>query len=224
MSLGCYNFIVKCSSCGGILPAGKKTFCSWACQRQRPSARRTIACGHCGKQTTNKQFCGRSCAARVVNARNPKRKRILRKCVSCRRETYNARYCGLDDCVNPYSYEQYIARWLAGEETGSRSAQGEVSNFVRRWVRERDGNRCVRCGWCEVHPVTGLVPVQLNHIDGNFENNRPENLEMLCPNHHSLTPTFGALNKGNGRGARRARAESSFEVEHRAADVVPSMV
>ena len=32
----------------------------------------------------------------------------------------------------------------------------------------------------------------LPHIDGN---NEESNLQLLCPNCHSLTPTFGALNK-----------------------------
>ena len=32
-----------------------------------------------------------------------------------------------------------------------------------------------------------------------------ENLKILCPNCHSLTPTFGALNKGNGRELRRIK-------------------
>ena len=43
----------------------------------------------------------------------------------------------------------------------------------------------------------------MEHIDGNSENNNIENLELLCPNCHSLTPTFGALNKGKGRKNRK---------------------
>jgi predicted HNH restriction endonuclease len=39
----------------------------------------------------------------------------------------------------------------------------------------------------------------VEHIDGNYENDREKNLTLLCPNCHSLTPTFRALNRGNGR-------------------------
>lgn len=44
--------------------------------------------------------------------------------------------------------------------------------------------------------------MQIDHIDGDYKNCRPENLRILCPNCHSLTPTFGALNKGKGRKLR----------------------
>lgn len=37
--------------------------------------------------------------------------------------------------------------------------------------------------------------LQIHHIDGNHYNNEESNLQLLCPNCHSLTPTFGALNK-----------------------------
>ena len=36
---------------------------------------------------------------------------------------------------------------------------------------------------------------EIHHIDGNHYNNEESNLQLLCPNCHSLTPTFGALNK-----------------------------
>jgi len=39
--------------------------------------------------------------------------------------------------------------------------------------------KCVICGW-------DLV-VEVHHIDGNSQNNKPENLIPLCPNHHKLT-------------------------------------
>jgi len=59
------------------------------------------------------------------------------------------------------------------------------------------------CGWCEVNKVTGNVPIQLEHIDGDSKNNSLDNLKLLCPNCHSLTPTYGYLNKGNGRSERK---------------------
>ena len=61
----------------------------------------------------------------------------------------------------------------------------------------------MKCGWSERNPITKKVPIQMEHIDGNSENNSIENLELLCPNCHSLTPTFGALNKGRGRKNRK---------------------
>jgi predicted nucleic acid-binding Zn ribbon protein len=68
--------------------------------------------------------------------------------------------------------------------------------------------KCMKCGWHEVNPTTGLIPIQLEHKDGNSENHNLNNLELLCPNCHSLTPTYGALNKGNGRSKRREKRKS----------------
>jgi hypothetical protein len=44
--------------------------------------------------------------------------------------------------------------------------------------------------------------VEVEHIDGNWRNNLPENLTLLCPNCHALTPTFRGLNRGHGRPGR----------------------
>lgn len=40
------------------------------------------------------------------------------------------------------------------------------------------------------------IPLQLDHIDGNPDNNVQENLRILCPNCHAMTPTFSWKNVG----------------------------
>ena len=55
------------------------------------------------------------------------------------------------------------------------------------------------CGWGEKNPVTNLIPLEIHHKDGNYLNNTKENLQVLCPNCHSLTPNFKALNKSSER-------------------------
>lgn len=154
------------------------------------------------KDKRNGKFCGRSCAAKFNNRAVPKRKRS---------QYYNCKLCGANksansseycrDCYHTEQYEQYIARWLAGEESGVSGKEG-TSSRIRRWLMEQAGGVCERCGWSEVNPSTGKVPVQINHINGRWDDNRPENLEIICPNCHSLTPNYGGLNKGNGRRGR----------------------
>ena len=34
------------------------------------------------------------------------------------------------------------------------------------------------------------IMLELHHIDGNHNNNKLENLQMLCPNCHSITDNF----------------------------------
>lgn len=54
---------------------------------------------------------------------------------------------------------------------------------------------CERCGWAERTP-DGYLPLELEHINGDRADNRIENLLILCPNCHSLTPTYrGRKNK-----------------------------
>jgi len=39
------------------------------------------------------------------------------------------------------------------------------------------------------------ISLQLEHINGVNNDNRVENLTLLCPNCHSQTPTFAGRNK-----------------------------
>lgn len=95
-------------------------------------------------------------------------------------------------------YEAYIARWLVGKEDGMRGKTA-TSMHIKRWLIEKHQGKCAVCGWNEINPTTGRSPLAIEHIDGNFTNNIPENLILLCPNCHSLTPTYKSLNKGKGR-------------------------
>jgi 5-methylcytosine-specific restriction endonuclease McrA len=131
----------------------------------------------------------------------PKKERAA--CPACGRPVENLRskYCSRP-CMSEVQYRDYIRRWLAGEIHGGRG-EGAVSRHIRRWLFARSGGKCELCGWSRVHPVTGLVPLTVNHKDGNSENHRPENLELLCGGCHTLTPNYGKLNKGRGRRRRR---------------------
>jgi transcriptional regulator with XRE-family HTH domain len=75
---------------------------------------------------------------------------------------------------------------------------------------EERGRLCEKCGWCAVNPFSGIVPVQVHHKDGDRDNNTRENLEILCPNCHSMTEKYmfhGQSHKGTWgqKGTKRYR-------------------
>tara|TARA_B110000093_G_scaffold15280_1_gene14166 strand:+ start:1394 stop:1852 length:459 start_codon:yes stop_codon:yes gene_type:complete len=119
-------------------------------------------------------------------------------CPACEEE-YRGRgkHCS-QKCSNDSKRHEKIKLWLEGKHNGLRGKTATAA-WIKRWLRETKDNSCVKCGWDEIHPITNNVPVELNHIDGNYLNNRPENLELLCPNCHSLTDSYRSLNIGNGR-------------------------
>lgn len=74
-----------------------------------------------------------------------------------------------------------------------------ISSHIRRYMFEKYESKCCKCGWGKVNQFTGNIPLEVEHIDGRHTNNIENNLLLLCPNCHSLTDTYKALNRGNGR-------------------------
>ena len=122
----------------------------------------------------------------------------MQTCLNCSQPLgRNKKFCS-NQCQTDFQYKTYVEDWLNGKEDGSRAGV-LVSKHIRRYLKEIRGEVCEQCGWAAVNPYTGTVPVHLDHIDGDYTNNHPDNLRLLCPNCHSLTATYGTLNQGKGR-------------------------
>lgn len=63
-------------------------------------------------------------------------------------------------------------------------------NKIRKRIFLERGRKCEECGWNKENPFNGIIPVQVDHIDGDRTNNSRENLKVLCPSCHSLTKHF----------------------------------
>jgi hypothetical protein len=135
---------------------------------------------------------------RLVNPKLPRN-----SCLACGKEVdrLGGIYCNRV-CQGDYSYQTMVALWREGKITICHKGGG-IRNWFRRYVIEVRGEKCEKCGWCERNPVTNKVPLELHHMGGKWQDSSPENLQVLCPNCHALTPTFRGLNRGKGRNLRR---------------------
>lgn len=66
--------------------------------------------------------------------------------------------------------------------------------IIREYLLQKQNNSCAICGCSPYHNDKSLVFI-IDHIDGNFSNNVPENVRAICPNCNSQTDTFGSKNK-----------------------------
>ena len=70
-------------------------------------------------------------------------------------------------------------------------------------LKEQEG----KCLGCKIEKIWNNEPLvfELDHIDGNNQNELRENLRLLCPNCHSQTPTW------RGRGSNKDRKKVTDE-------------
>ena len=101
-------------------------------------------------------------------------------------------------CVAKPKRDKKIKDWLDGKHEGMRG-KTSTAKWIRDYMIENYGERCMNCGWSEKYSHTGKVPIELSHKDGDFTNNKIENLEIICPNCHSLTDSYKGANKKEGR-------------------------
>jgi hypothetical protein len=162
------------------------------------------------------KFCSKSCSAKFNNSLREKKLPRTRTKRIKKNYALQSKICGwceqdfktTDDC-------NCCSKRCAGKLLNQRKWQiikeniehGENTNakYCKRYLIEQFGEKCQQCAWAERNLKSGKIPVELNHIDGNSENNIISNVNLLCPNCHSLTPTYRALNKGNGRFVRMVK-------------------
>lgn len=156
-------------------------------------------CKNCNKNIhKRRQFCGRSCSATYNNLRKPRRRKIKEiYCVNCSKliKGSGKKYCN-NVCQNEYQYKTKIIPLILSGKCESIT--------LKKYIKNTRGNNCAECGlsnkWKEKE-----LKLQLDHIDGNSDNNDLNNLRLLCPNCHSQTPTYNRTNNENSRRAKYLR-------------------
>lgn len=161
------------------------------------------------KEHHAKIYCSRSCAATVNNARSPKRQRTIVRETACSfslcgktlTKKSSIKYCSVKCQAASFQHDK-LTLWL---ETGQApKVGGRPDHYIRKHVMEEQQGACAICAMPPMWNGSLIVFI-MDHIDGNSENNRRDNLRLVCPNCDSQLPTYKAKNKGNGRHYRRER-------------------
>lgn len=144
-------------------------------------------------------FCSKTCSATFYN----ESRKIVKNCLGCENPFHPVRgsrgkYCS-NECQRKHKRKLIYQRIEDG------TYQSLNQTILREYLIQQRGNKCEECGWNKIHPITNQVPLSVDHKDGNSENNNPDNIRLLCGSCHTLTPTYGNLNKGHGRQLRRER-------------------
>lgn len=107
-------------------------------------------------------------------------------------------------------YNQYAGRFDTEDILDGKHPQYPTSKLSKRLIKEGYKEyKCEKPG-CGISEWNGeSISLELNHKDGNNGNHKLENLELLCPNCHSQTPTYRSkkLIIGGGPAGRGAALE-----------------
>jgi hypothetical protein len=110
--------------------------------------------------------------------------------------------------------------WNKGQKFGPRrsledylSNKQPIQSFKLKQRLIKEGVFQAVCSSCNLtHWKEFDIPLELDHIDGNHENNNLSNLRLLCPNCHALTDTYRGKNIKNSK-EPKVRAQR-IKVEH----------
>lgn len=200
-----------CKQCNKKEVPKGRVYCSASCQhnsmKKYPLSRLCAGCDEpfiiMNSLQKNNKFCGQSCAATTNNKIYIKRKRMSRHCEVCDKIIRGKS----DLCQRHYAEalrKEKIQSWLSGEWDGAQPC-GDLSQWIRNYLIELADNYCSHADCVSEgrqipnHPSDGRSVLEINHINGDGLDHRPENLEAICPTCHSLTINYRGRNIGNGR-------------------------
>lgn len=171
----------------------KKQLKSEELQRKREERR----CVICGGPVLVKSMKAKSCSKECAKVARRKRKDDWEKdCAYCSSKCRGTnKYC--DECNSNLTYRK-----------AQSSDSVTDSKALKAFLLRTRGCSCEGCGldmW-----MNQPIPLETHHVDGNSENNKEDNLQLLCLNCHALTPTFRRKNKRASETRRRVRKTKEF--------------
>ena len=153
-------------------------------------------CKKCGKQFEPQKGLINYCSLECRNSRTWSEEDKEKKSISAKNSSK----------VKNCNYDKPKDFWLKIAETRKKNHKSKILELeynllsfdsLRYRILYEQNEKCKRCGLNEW--LGEKLILELEHKDGNHHNNLRENLEMLCPNCHSLTETWRGRNKTDKR-------------------------
>lgn len=188
---------IRCMNCNNAILYEKRSnkFCNQSCAGLYNNSKKdwnNIKTGPTPKLSI-KQYKNKNITSRLFNSN-----KVSWQCLNCKNEYITSahrvgKFCNRK-CQADYDYKEKINNW-------ERTTPGKGA--IKRFLVESYGKIC---SVCEIYSWNGKdIVLELEHKDGNSQNNSKENLCLICPNCHSQTSTYKGKNKGKGRHFRRIR-------------------
>jgi hypothetical protein len=113
-------------------------------------------------------------------------------CINCSKEVNkkSGKYCS-HDCQQTWQRAEKLKAGVLDPRC------------IKKVLLKERGEKCEECGITNWNGKR--IMFDMDHIDGDHNNNDFSNLRLICPNCHSQTDTYKGKNKGRGRPSRMER-------------------
>jgi len=154
-----------------------------------------MKCKKCKVEHDGSFGSGRFCSKKCANSRTFSEESCKKKSEANKRFLdKNGKWGGqLDNNCDP---EKLRETWRKKHASMSWDELGKITKR-KTVILDQDGC-CQKCGLCTWQGEQ--LKLEIEHINGDHQDNSRENLIALCPNCHSLTPTWRGRNKSKNKG------------------------
>ena len=108
----------------------------------------------------------------------------------------SGKFCS-NKCSAKFASDSLVLLWRIGLSSGLNNSKTTENSHTVKMFMKNNYKHCEICGLDEWNDLP--IPLEIDHIDGDAMNNRPNNLRMLCRNCHGQTSNFGSRNKNGTR-------------------------